>query len=114
MKKSFFISVVFLFLAASCSSDSEDDEFIPPVGNDITYSSTIKDIIDGNCLDCHTAPPQNGASISLINLEDVRDAVLNRDLIGKVESGSMPPVGDFLTASEVQALKDWQSGGFQE
>jgi mono/diheme cytochrome c family protein len=114
MKKYLLISSLFLFLAASCSSDSDDDEMMLPVQKDVTYTNTIKTIIDGNCLDCHRNPPRNGASISLTNLEEVRDAVQNRDLIGRVESGSMPPVGDFLTASEVQALKDWQTGDFQE
>lgn len=114
MKKSVLISAVFLFLLASCSSDSEDDEFMSPAKNDVTYSNTIKTIIENNCLDCHRTPPRNGASISLTTSDDVRDAVLNRGLIGRVESGSMPPVGDFLTEAEVQALKDWQSGDFQD
>lgn len=114
MKKYFLTATVSLFLAASCSSDGEDDVFIPPVENDVTYTNTIKNIIDSNCLDCHTAPPQNGASISLTNLDEVRDAILNRGLIGRVESGSMPPVGDFLEEAEIQALKDWQSGDFQD
>ena len=50
----------------------------------------------------------------LTTYENVREAVMNRGLIGRVESGSMPPVGDVLTATEVQAIKDWQTGGFQE
>jgi mono/diheme cytochrome c family protein len=114
MKKSVFISAVFLFLLASCSSEIEDGEFLSPVINDVTYSNTIKTIIENNCLDCHRTPPRNGASISLTTSDNVQDAILNRGLIGRVENGSMPPVGDFLTEAEVQALKDWQSGDFKD
>lgn len=111
MKKLFIgpILLIFIFFAA-CTTNNDE---IPPINN-VTYKATIKGIIDNNCLNCHVNPPVNGASMSLINLENVRDAIINRDLIGRVESGSMPPVGDVLTITQVQAIKDWQSGGFKE
>jgi hypothetical protein len=113
MKNLYIVPILFvLLLVSSCSSDNDDD-MGPPV-KDVTYTATIKVIIDNNCLNCHVDPPVNGASMPLITFENVREAVMNRGLIGRVESGSMPPVGDVLTATEVQAIKDWQSGGFQE
>ncbi len=108
--KKLFILPIFLLLVTSCSSESEDD--IPV--NKVTYTGTIKGIIDNNCLNCHIDPPINGASMSLITIQNVSDAVTNRGLIDKVESGAMPPVGNVLTATQVQAIKDWQSGGFQQ
>jgi len=114
MKQLFIVPLLLiLFFFNSCTSDNDDDMDDLKV-NDVTYTATIKVIIDDNCLNCHIDPPVNGASMSLISLENVREAVMNRDLIGRVESGSMPPVGDFLAATEVQALKDWQSGGFKD
>jgi len=102
-----------LFFVTSCSSDNDDDmDGLPATA--VSYEATIKLIIDNNCLSCHVDPPLNGASMPLISLENVREAVMNRDLIGRVSSGSMPPVGDFLTAAQIQALKDWKSGGFQD
>lgn len=112
MRKLFTFSISFLLFFASCSTDSEDPDMDP--ANEVFYTTDIKPIIDGNCLNCHISPPLNGASMPLISLENVREAVENRDLIGRVESGSMPPTGDVLTAIQIQAVKDWKSGGFQK
>lgn len=111
MKKFLILSISFLLFFASCSTESEDD---PAPAIKVNYTTDIKPIIDDNCLSCHTSPLLNGASMPLISLENVREAVENRDLIGRVESGSMPPVGDFLTTTEVQAIRDWKTGGFQK
>ncbi len=111
MKKLFIVTILLVMI--SCTSDSDDGMNDPPAKN-VTYTATIKVIIDDKCLNCHVDPPLNGASMPLISLGNVRDAVLSRGLIDRVESGSMPPVGDLLNAIEVQALKDWQTGGFQE
>lgn len=114
MKKLFIVPIIIvLFFFNSCTSD-DDDKMTDLPANDVTYTATIKVIIDDNCLNCHVDPPLNGASMSLLTFENVRDAVMNRDLIGRVEGGSMPPVGDLLTDSQVQAIKDWKSGGLQE
>ncbi len=114
MKKLYILPILFLLFIGSCSTENDDDGMNLNQTKNITYTATIKTIIDDNCLNCHVNPPVNGASMSLITLENVREAILNRGLIGRVESGSMPPVGDFLTTTQVQALKDWQDGGFQE
>ena len=113
MRKLFVLPIVLLLFICSCSTES-DDGMIQLPAKDVTYTATIKVIIDNNCLNCHVNPPINGASMSLITLENVREAILNRGLIGRVESGSMPPVGDFLSDTQIQALKDWQTGGFLE
>ncbi len=114
MKKLFIFPILFLLFIGSCSTESEDDDMNLIPAKNVNYKATIKIIIDDNCLNCHVSPPINGASMSLLTLENVRDAILNRGLIGRVESGSMPPVGDFLTGTQVKAIKDWQTGGFQE
>ena len=118
MKKIILTSVFILaLLSTSCSNDSDDD--IGPIINDpppneVTYSGTVKSIISNNCLDCHTNPPVNNAPMSLTTYNDVKNAVQGRGLVGRVESGTMPPVGNSLTPSQVQAIKDWQAGGFVE
>lgn len=114
MRKLITLFFFFLLFFISCSTDGEDPIIEPDPTNNVTYTSEIKPIIDDNCLNCHISPPLNGASMPLISFENVREAVENRDLIGRIESGSMPPVGDVLTAIQVQAVKDWKSGGFQK
>ena len=111
MKRLLILSTFLLFYIFTSCTSSSDDDMDPPNSNDITYASTIKAIIDSNCLNCHTNPPTNGAPMPLTTYENVREAVENRNLIGRVEDGTMPPSGN-LTAAQVQAIKDWQTDGF--
>ncbi len=98
----------------SCSSDSIDEDIIPQDGNDVTYSGTIKKIMDNKCLNCHSDPTKNGAPMPLTTFEHTKEAVENRDLIGRVENGSMPSSGSKLTAVQIKAIKDWETGGLAQ
>ena len=113
MKRFLVLSIFFLFIFISCSSDSTDDDIIP-LNNKVTYSGTIKKIMDNNCLNCHSDPPKNGAPMALTSYQKVKESVENRGLIGRVENGSMPSTGDKLTANQIKAIKDWEIGGFVE
>ncbi len=99
-------------MIVSCSTDEETE--MQPV-NDVTYSGTVKAIIDANCTTCHGDPILNGAPMDLLTREAVKEAIQNRNLIGRVEDGSMPPgnASDF-TPEQVQAIKDWEANSFQE
>ena len=111
MKKLLILSVLLLiFMISSCASGSDDVIIEPPI--DVTYTGNVKTIIDSKCLFCHTNPPVNNAPMSLTTYDEVKSAVMTRGLIGRVESGSMPPTGTDLTAAQVQAIKDWQTGGY--
>lgn len=102
-----------LFLV-SCSSDSDDDPVTPPPNNTtLTYTNTVKSIIDSNCNSCHGSPTSNNAPMSLITFSQVKEAVLNRNLIGRIEDGTMPPNGT-LSSTQIKAIKDWQTVGFLE
>ena len=103
-----------LFVFSSCSTESEEDDSNLLIREDVSYQGTIKEIIEANCLNCHLDRPVNGATFSLTTLESVRSAITDRGLVERVESGSMPPVGDVLTSAEIKAIKDWEAGGFME
>ena len=119
MKNYIFITIVFLaLLSVSCSSDSDNGPMSPVVPEpepdpNVTYSGTVKAIIDSNCITCHGDPLANGAPMPLLTLANVQEAVQNRNLIGRVENGTMPPTGTDLTASQVFAIKGWQAGSFK-
>ena len=114
MQKAFLLPIlVLLFILTSCSSNNEDI-VNPPVNNNITYTDNVKIIIDSKCLNCHTDPPINGARMALTTFQNVKDAVTDRGLIGRVKTGSMPSIGDALTAAQVQTIEDWEAGGFKE
>ena len=103
-------ALIILTVFISCSSDSADD--MGPSADPVTYSGTVKGIIDGKCVGCHANPPTNNAPMALVTYDNVKDAVTDRGLIGRVEDGSMPPAGTDLTSAQIQFIKDWQAGGF--
>ena len=118
MKKIIFTSCfVLALLSTSCSDDSDDDIgpiIIDPPPTELTYTNTIKSIMTSKCTSCHSNPPTNNAPMSLSTYTDVKNAVQNRELVNRVENGTMPPSGSSLTTAQVQSIKDWQSGGFVE
>ena len=111
MKKLSFLSIFFLLFAiSSCSSDSEP---MDPPSNGVTYTGDVKAIIDANCISCHGDPILNGAPMPLLTSAEVKEAVQNRNLIGRIEDGSMPSgASPDLTAAQIQAVKDWEVDGF--
>ena len=114
MKK---LAVIVLFALAcgfvSCSSD-DDGNMMEPT-NSVKYTATIKPIMEASCTSCHGDPLINGAPMMLLTLDQVKEAVQNRNLIGRIEDGSMPPGNaPDLSAAQIQAVKDWEAGNFQD
>lgn len=113
MKKLSILSIFLLLYGnSSCSSDSETID--PPNNNSkVTYTGTVQAIIDGSCISCHGNPLASGAPMTLLTAEEVKEAIENRDLIGRIENGNMPPAGNQdLTAAQIQAVKDWEANNF--
>ena len=83
--------------------------------NGVTYTGAVKTIMDTNCTSCHGDPLINGAPMPLLTLANVKEAIENRNLIGRVEDGTMPPGNaPKLTTAQIQAIKDWQTNNFAE
>lgn len=103
---------------SSCSTDSLSDlEGINE--NSVTYTSTIKGIIDNNCIRCHATVPINGAPMSLTTYENVKDAVLNRNLLDRISraegtSGAMPFGGPRLPQNSIDAINEWANTDFPQ
>ncbi len=111
MKHSFLLLLFLTFSLISCSSDDDTET---PSQNEVTYTNNIKSIIDSSCLNCHGNPVTNGAPMSLTNFDEVKDAVINKDLIGRVENGSMPLGDTPLTPAQVKAIKDWKVANYPQ
>ena len=107
------IVVTTLFLALSCSSDSDDP--MPPTGP-VTYEDAVKAIIDGQCLACHIDPPVNGAPFALTNYDQVSSqAALILTSISR-QSGTtaaMPP-SRRLPQSNIDIIEQWIQDGTLE
>lgn len=112
--------VLLTVLLFNCSYNNEDDLTEDPVIEEefVTYEGEVKSIIDTNCIACHSNPPINGAPMSLITFEDVKDAIENRNLIGRISTNDigvvMPPGGPRLPQNLIDLIAQWQADGFLE
>ena len=99
----------------SCSSSSDDDMDVGDTNDpSITYTNRIKSIMTSKCMPCHANPTTQDAPMSLTTLDQVKDAINSRGLIGEIESGSMPKNGSKLSTSDINAVKSWKNNGFKE
>lgn len=112
--QSVFVSMILL----SCSNDSTSDL----IDNDIqqiSYTNTVKSIIDNNCISCHGSIPINGASIPLTTYQNVKDAILNQELLDRIsrsqgDPSMMPSGGTRLPQPIIDQISAWASEGFNE
>ena len=107
------IGLLFCF---SCSNDSEDDlspQTVLPIT--VSYNTTIKNIVDNTCNNCHGTPLQNGAPIPLTTYNQVKNAVQNNNLIGRLKSTTNPmPPGGNLPTSTIDLFDQWLANGLPE
>ncbi|WP_418263131.1 c-type cytochrome [Flavobacterium faecale] len=109
-------------LSSNCSSDSESDISTPPTTpptTTITYTNTIQSIMSANCTSCHGTPTTNGASVSLNTYTNVKNAVINNQLIERIskaqgESGLMPFNGTRLPQTTIDKIISWKNDGYKE
>lgn len=118
MKKVILFSL-FSTLLLNCSYVSEEDliENSEPIEN-ITYTDDVKPIIDNNCIFCHANPPENGAPMPLITYDNLREAIENRNLIGRISSEDlgflMPFGGPRLPQNLIDTIVQWEADGLLE
>lgn len=112
-----FASLALVF--AGCTNDSTNDlTEVIPVEEIITFSR-VKTIMQANCNSCHGTNPTGGVPISLVTYDDVKTAVLENDLIGRMSienggDGLMPEGGPRLPQTTIDIVIKWQEDGFQE
>lgn len=119
MKKIIFVSVFLLTIMSSCTNVSEEDLIDTQPVAETTYDKDIKAIIDNNCINCHANPPINGAPVSLINYNQVKNAVQNSNLINRISAqagspGAMPAGGPRLPQNLIDLIIQWDSEGLLE
>ncbi len=81
----------------------------------VSFAADIEPILQANCVSCHDDPPTQNAPMPLLTLEQVADAVNNRNLLGRVNSTNrpMPPSGRMPLATR-QLIEDWIDLGLPE
>ncbi|MGC4041653.1 MAG: hypothetical protein QM710_12925 [Flavobacterium sp.] len=120
MKLKFTLFILpLVFLQAGCTNESTSDLIDDTVVDEVTYTNTVKGVIDNNCLFCHSLPPQNGAPMALTTYADVKNAVLSRGLLDRISRaqgtpGMMPNGGTRLPQATIDKIFAWANNGFPE
>lgn len=118
MKTKFFpVICIILLIFQSCTNDSESDLMDTNTQGTITYTNSIKPIMDNNCNFCHGNILTSGAPMSLTTYQNVKDAVLNNGLIDRISrtqgaGGMMPLGGTRLPQSKIDEVTNWRNNGF--
>jgi len=118
--KNLFPMLVFAGFLLSCSNDNPDTLMEDmPNENAITYQQNVKSIIDNNCISCHAATPRNGAPMSLVTYDQVKNAIQNRGLLNRISLNSgnsllMPQGGPRLPQASIDIVAKWQQDGLLE
>ncbi len=109
-----FISLLAIILIFSCSGGTDDVSQPDPDPNaKITYDANVKNIIGGNCLQCHGSPTANGAPFSLTTYTQVKgkvDIILTRI---NSTSSPMPPTGQ-MPFNNRDIIQKWKDDGLLE
>ena len=121
MSKNTLLFIVFIIFLSACTSNTYDDiteTESEPAPELVTYQD-VKPIIDNACLSCHSNPPQNAAPNPLVSFQNVREAVLNRNLLNRIsapesDGALMPPGGPRLPQTSIDLLVEWEADGLLE
>ena len=113
--------LLLILLISSCTTSTYED-LIPVEETDpseiITYQD-VRSTFDNICSACHTNPPQNSAPMPLVTYLNVKEAVLNRDLLDRISrnegaDGLMPFGGPRLPQQTIDKIFQWNEDGLLE
>lgn len=110
MKKVKIILMVLIgILFVSC--DSTTTQEIQPVVTNPTYNANVKAIFSTKCVSCHTA--SGSQNPPLANYEQVKDAVLNGDVICRIqgECGGIMPESGRMQQVFIDMIVNWKDQG---
>lgn len=116
MRSFLFFVLLSMVLFTSCKKE-EMPAPIDPIEPQVETYSTIKSVLESNCLGCHS-PIQNAYIIDLTNYQSIKN-YLDGDntMIDRLNSDDefyrMPPSGNLSEANK-QKLIDWINSGYEE
>lgn len=115
MKKYIYLSVIILSLYGCESNTYESLEEPTVIVDKATYTKNVKSIIDQNCIGCH---PSSGQLIPLETYDQVKDALLNGELLDRIQRqngapGIMPRSGR-MPQDKINTILQWNTDGLLE
>lgn len=119
MMKKYLYLIISTTITFSCTNASESDLIDVQPNLVLTTYDDIKTIINNNCINCHQSPPVNGANTPLLIYENVKNGVLNNNLIGRISAqagntGAMPFGGPRLPQNLIDQIIKWEADGLLE
>ncbi len=117
MKLYYTFILLSLVTLTSCSEESTSDLIDVPLVENVTYTNTVKSIIDNNCLGCHSDPMTNSAPMPLNTYEKVKEYGENGkliDFISRTDETLMPLGGLRLPQPTIDLIIKWRDQGFQQ
>ncbi|MCS3530581.1 hypothetical protein [Chryseobacterium sp. JUb7] len=112
MKKLLFIVSAAAMLIACESRTYEEISDNTPITETVTYTKDVKNIVDNNCIGCHSA----GSFKPLTTYNDVKtniDGILDRIQRANGVPGKMPQGGS-LSQSQINIFIKWKADGLVE
>lgn len=115
MKKYIYLSSIILSLYSCESTTYEELQEPAVIVGEVTYTANVKAIIDGNCIACHSSGSGNRP---LQTYTQVKDAVLNTDLLDRIQRqngtpGQMPQSGR-MPQDKINTILQWNTDGLLE
>lgn len=115
MKKYMYLSGIILALYGCESNTYESLEEPTVIVGKVTYNTSVKSIIDENCIACHAS---GGSLIPLETYADVKDALLNKKLLDRIQlqngtAGQMPKAGR-MSQDKINTILQWNTDGLLE
>ncbi|WP_343695412.1 cytochrome c [Flavobacterium sp.] len=115
MKKYIFLSGILLSLYSCDSTTYESLEEPEVITGPVTYNANVKSIINSNCIACHAS---GGTLAPLETYAEVKDAVLNTDLLDRIQRqngtpGQMPK-GGRMSQDKINTILQWSTDGLLE
>lgn len=106
--KNLFLVVIGSIIFSACSTNVEEpmEEVVTNSCKTVSYASTVKSIIDANCIECHS---QNGGQFPNLDTYNALSSNAN-SVLSEVESRRMP-IGGSLTTAEITSIKCWVQNG---
>ncbi|MFT5777852.1 MAG: hypothetical protein ACI837_000800 [Crocinitomicaceae bacterium] len=116
MKNAFFAFFGLALVLASCHVTEEVVEVVEIACNEISYETSIKSILDANCIKCHSGGmPKYG--IDLASYETA-STVIDHRIICVINWGDncnkMPPEGGQLSSGDIRKIQCWVENGFRK
>ncbi len=122
MKNNILLTITFIFILCSCSETSPIDLIVDNSSKQteiVSYELDVKPIINTNCIACHGTIPIAGSPMSLTNLEQVKAAILTRNLLNRInlnnnDSRAMPQGGPKMQQTQIDIITKWQTQNFAQ